>query len=150
MKLQKDMEIMAAEETMGQVAERLSAASTKLESLIANMEERHAHVYGDVQRIVATAEGAFGEQRDASQQELERKLAIAEQTITSLQAQMEANATASVRRTAAANPVQMFSKTGVETVGHMEAGALDAVLSGLSLEQRIAVKAKMARAGLLS
>jgi hypothetical protein len=63
---------------------------------------------------------------------------------------MEANATASVRRTAAANPVQMFSKIGVETVGHLDAGALDAVLTGLSLEQRIAVKAKMARAGLLS
>jgi hypothetical protein len=44
----------------------------------------------------------------------------------------------------------MFSKSGVETVGSLEAGTLDAALTGLSLEQRIAVKSQLARAGLLS
>ncbi len=114
------------------------------------MEERHAHVCGDVQRIVATAEGAFGNHQDAARLELERKLVAAEQRIASLQAQVEALPPAQVRRTAIANPVQMFSKGGNENVGSLEAGTLDAALTGLSLEQRIAVKAQLIRAGFLS
>jgi primosomal protein N'' len=140
------MENENVEQTMTQLAERLAAAAVQLERAIAGMEERHAHVCGDVQRIVATAEGAFGEQRDASRQELERKLAAAEQQIASLLAQAQASATATVRKTMTA---QMISKRGVETVSSVEAGALDAALSGLSLEQRIAVKSQLARAGVL-
>lgn len=144
------MQSIVNEEALAQVAERLSAAAGQLEAVIADMEERHSHVCGDVQRIVATAEGAFSDQRDESRLELERKLHAAEQTIASLQAQMEKNLSAVVRRTAVAAPVQMFSKQGVEAVNGLEANGLDAALSGLSLEQRVAVKAKMARAGLLS
>jgi hypothetical protein len=118
------MENENVEQTMTQLAERLAAAAVQLERAIAGMEERHAHVCGDVQRIVATAEGAFGE----------------------LLAQAQASATATVRKTMTA---QMISKRGVETVSSVEAGALDAALSGLSLEQRIAVKSQLARAGVL-
>jgi hypothetical protein len=143
------MENENAEQSMTLLAERLAAAAVQLERAIAGMEERHAHVCGDVQRIVATAEGAFGEQRDASRQELERKLMVAEQKIASLLAQAEANATVSVRKTTAATPAQMFSKSGVGTASSIEAGAIDAALSGLSLEQRIAVKSQLARAGML-
>ena len=42
----------------------------------------------------------------------------------------------------------LLAKQGV-TVDSMEAGALDAALVSLSLEQRIAVKAQLMRAGLL-
>lgn len=138
------------DERIAFIAERLAAAAGQLESAIAVLEERHAHVCGDVQRIVATAEGAFGNQQDAARLDLERKLAAAEQRIVSLQAQVEANIPSPVRRTAMANPVQMFSKSGSENVGTLEAGTLDAALTGLSLEQRIAVKAQLARAGYLS
>jgi len=46
----------------------------------------------------------------------------------------------------------MLAKQGValQSVGDsMEAGAIDAALSSLSIEQRIAVKAELLRAGLL-
>ncbi|WP_157466458.1 hypothetical protein [Edaphobacter aggregans] len=42
----------------------------------------------------------------------------------------------------------MLAKQGV-TVDSVEAGALDAAMSSLSLEQRIAVKAQLMRSGLL-
>lgn len=144
------MENEQLDRQIASIAERLAAAASQLEGAIAGMEERHAHVCGDVQRIVATAEGAFGNQQEATRLDLERKLAAAEQRIASLQAQLEASAAVPVRRTAIANPVQMFSKNGSESVNSMEAGTLDAALTGLSLEQRIAVKAQLARAGLLS
>ena len=144
------MENEQLDRQIASIAERLAAAASQLEGAIAGMEERHAHVCGDVQRIVATAEGAFGNQQEATRLDLERKLVAAEQRIASLQAQLEASAAVPVRRTAIANPVQMFSKNGSESVNSMEAGTLDAALTGLSLEQRIAVKAQLARAGLLS
>jgi hypothetical protein len=42
----------------------------------------------------------------------------------------------------------MLAKQGI-TVESMEAGAIDAALSSLSIEQRIAVKAELLRVGLL-
>jgi hypothetical protein len=44
----------------------------------------------------------------------------------------------------------MLSKSSVQAGGNAEAGVLDAALNGLSLEQRIAVKSQLMRAGLLS
>lgn len=140
------MENETLQQNAALIAERLAAAAVQLEQAIAGMEERHAHVCGDVQRIVATAEGAFGDQRDASRLELERKLSVAEHTIASLQSQVDAHAAAPVRKTVAG---QMFSKAGLDSASSLEAGALDAALSGLSLEQRIAVKSQLAKAGLL-
>ncbi len=144
------MENEQIDERIALIVERLAAAASQLEGAIAGLEERHAHVCGDVQRIVATAEGTFGNQQDATRLELERKLVAAEQRIASLQAKVEANPPAQVRRTAIASSVQMFSKSGSENAGSLEAGTLDAALTGLSLEQRIAVKAQLARAGFLS
>ena len=125
--------------------ERLAAATVQLERTIAGMEERHAHVCGDVEKIIATADV----QQEAARLDLRQKLAVAEQKIAELQAQTEANGAGTMRRTLAAVPVQMIAKGGVHAAGHAEAGALDAALAGLSLEQRIAVKSQLARAGLL-
>ena len=144
------MEKVGTEQALEDAAERLNAAAVKLESVIAGIEEQHLHACGDVHRIVATADGAFGDERDTLRLELERKLNAAEQMIASLQAQIGSAAIPASRRTTVASPVQMFSKTSLENAGVLEAGGLDAALSGLSLEQRIAVKAKMARAGMLS
>jgi hypothetical protein len=125
--------------------ERLAAATVQLERTIAGMEERHVHVCGDVEKIIATADG----QQEATRMELERKLAEAEQKIAVLQAQSEANALGGVRRTMPAGPAQMIAKSSVHATNGVEAGVLDAALNGLSLEQRIAVKSQLARAGLL-
>lgn len=131
------MESNYLEETL----ERLAAATIQLERTIAGMEERHAHVCGDVERIVATA----GESQEASRSELVKKLAEAEQKLVRLQAEAETN-TAS-RRTIAAAATPMLSKNSMHLAGNLEAGTLDAALAGLSLEQRIAVKSQLTRAG---
>ena len=124
--------------------ERLAAATIQLERTIAGMEERHASVCGDVQRIVATADTS----QDSMRLELERRLAEAQQTITQLQA--DAAIGPVTRRTLAATSGPLLTKSGVHTGGGIEASALDAAMNGLSLEQRIAVKSELLRAGALS
>jgi hypothetical protein len=94
-----------------------------------------------ISRIVATVEA----RRDA---ELEEKLAAAEAKIAELQARGSAHSSASGRKTMTSAMTTLLAKQGV-TLESLEAGALDAALVSLSIEQRIAVKAQLMRAGLL-
>ena len=82
------------------------------------------------------------------EQELLRKLEAAEQQIADLRAQAQRPAAA--RQTVPASTMQLLAKQGISTVDSIQAEALDAALTGLSLEQRIAVKAQLMRAGLLA
>lgn len=132
---------------MNESIDKLSAAVSLLERAVACLEQRDAAMTGDVQRIVAAVEqGAEATQREM---ELERKLAIAEQQITELRAHASKPA-ASGRKTVPASTAELLAKGGITTLESIEAGTLDAALTGLSLEQRIAVKAQLMRAGALA
>ena len=130
---------------------RLEAAASLFERTLAVLEERHSTMTGEVQKIVAAVEH---NQPTSRESELEQKLEAAEQQIAALQAQMETQRTVSdtkpARRTVPAATAQFLMKQGISTLDSVEAGALDAALTGLSLEQRIAVKAQLLRAGVLS
>ena len=123
---------------------RLEAAVSLFERTLALLEERQSAVAGEVQKIVAAVEN------NARENELERKLEAAEQRIAELQAQVERGESKPARRTLPATTAQFLAKQGLSSLDSMEAGALDAALTGLSLEQRIAVKAQLLRAGVLS
>lgn len=126
-----------------EVTERLQAAAERLEKTVAWLEEKQAAMTGDVARIVATVDATA----DARQRELERKLEEAEQQIAELKAQAAA---AGERKTVPVATMQLLAKQGIGSVDGLEAGSLDAALNGLSLEQRIAVKAQLIRAGALA
>ena len=121
--------------------ERLAAAAEALEKAAERMTEQQialsAEAQGSVQRIVATVES----EREA---ELARRLEEAEAKI----AQLTASA-ASGRKTLAAGTATMLAKHGV-ALDSIDAAALDTALHGLSIEQRIAVKAELLRSGLLA
>jgi len=122
-----------------QTVERLAATAALLEQAAARLDERQSIVAAaeaSIDRIVATVE--------SRESELEAKLAAAEQKI----AQLEASATAG-RKTLPVATQNLLTKQGV-AVESIEAGALDAALTSLSMEQRFAVKAQLLRAGLLS
>lgn len=127
-----------------EVTERLQAAAERLEKTVVWLEERQAAVTGDVARIVATVDATA----DARQRELERKLEEAEQQIAELKAQ--AASASSGRKTLPVTTMQLLAKQGIGSVDGLEAGSLDAALTGLSLEQRVAVKAQLIRAGALA
>lgn len=80
--------------------------------------------------------------------ELVRRLAEAEAQITALRASAPAEVT-NGRKTLPVAMVSLLAKQGVALDASMESGALDAALGSLSVEQRIAVKAQLMRAGLL-
>lgn len=139
------MEIEANHELHAGI-EKLNAATSALERLVAQLEERGGPITGDVQKIVAEVDQeAAPSQREL---ELEHRLARAEQQIAEMRAQE--GKTASARKTLPAATTQLLAKQGINSLESIEAGALDAALNGLSLEQRVAVKSQLLRAGIVS
>jgi hypothetical protein len=137
------MEIEMKDE-LGNTVERLAATAGLLEKAVERLAQRQSDFAMDAEasigRIVATVEG----RREA---ELEAKLEAAEAQITELKA-AAASVVSHGRKTLPVAMVNLLAKQGV-TVDSMEAGAVDAALVSLSIEQRIAVKAQLMRAGLL-
>jgi regulator of protease activity HflC (stomatin/prohibitin superfamily) len=140
-----EMEEMTAGE-LQTAAERLIEAASALERTVARMAEQQvalaAEAESQVTRIVATVET----QREA---ELERKLAEAEAKIAELVASAAHAQQPTGRKTLPTTMATMLAKQGV-VMDSVEAGAIDGALTSLSIEQRIAVKAELMRAGLLN
>lgn len=121
------------------IAERIEAATAQLERALNLLEEKHAE--GEVQRISATVEPSRREQ------ELAQKLAAAEQELSALRA--SASQPGPLRRTVPTATSEMLAKHGIGE-GPVDVRTLDAALAGLSLEQRIAVKSQLLRAGAIA
>lgn len=134
------MEIHDVLNAMQEGLERMSAAAALMERTVELMTQT-----GETQKIVATAES----EREL---ELERRLESAERQIAEFRAQgaQSAERSATSRRTLPAATTQLLAKQGLTALDSVDAGAVDAALTGLSLEQRIAVKAQLLRAGVLS
>jgi hypothetical protein len=145
------MEEMTAGELQA-AAERLMEAASALERSVAQMAAQQvalaAEAESQVTRIVATVET----EREA---ELERKLVQAEARIAEAEgkiAELVASASAAQpagRKTLPTRMATMLAKQGV-VMDSVEAGAIDGALSSLSIEQRIAVKSELMRAGVLN
>ena len=121
---------------------------------------------GTVERLVAAAAAleqaaerllsGRNEVEIAAEAEMEKRLRLAEVAIAALSAPgghapdavTKPSASGLGRKTLPISMVSLLAKQGV-TVDSVEAGALDAALTSLSIEQRIAVKAQLMRAGLL-
>jgi len=100
--------------------ERLAAAAEALERAVAKQNEVAVEAQASIARIVAEAETKLTHPEIAT------------------------------RKTVTAGTAMMLAKQGVDvgTVA-LDAGAVDGALAHLSVEQRIAVKAELMRAGML-
>ncbi len=139
---------MEREERSGEknMVERLEAAAAALEKALSLVEERVAAataLSGEVERISATVDQS---RREA---ELTEKLATVERELAEVKAASAQNALSPLRRTMPAATAEMLAKHGIGE-GPVDVRALDAALSGLSLEQRIAVKTQLLRAGAIA
>ncbi len=123
------------------ITERLESATTLLEKTLSWLEEQQGMLSGEVERISATVEQSHREV------ELAEKLAAAERELRELKA--AATVTNPMRRTLPAVTSEMLAKHGIAD-GPVDVRALDAALAGLSLEQRIAVKTQLLRAGAIA
>ena len=138
------MEEMTADEMQATAHRLMMEAASALERAVTRMAEQQvalaAEAESQVGRIVATVET----QREA---ELERKLAAAEAKIAQLMASAAEQPTG--RKTLPTSMATMLAKQGV-VMDSVEAGAIDGALASLSIEQRIAVKSELMRAGVLN
>jgi septal ring factor EnvC (AmiA/AmiB activator) len=125
------------------ITERLEAATTQLEQTLSWLEERKSSLSGEVEKISATVEQS---QREA---QLAEKLAAAKQELAELKAGAAQNVLNPLRRTLPSTTNEMLAKQGIGE-GPVDVRTLDAALAGLSLEQRIAVKTQLLRAGAIA
>ncbi len=154
--------VNAIESSLG----RLVAAASALECLAGGMAQGGGERSGEVEKITAAVE-ALEDQRvhelmagaSRRERELMERLAEAEETITSLQAAQAASGRLAAsgradnhvaRKTLPAATIQLLAKGGIEAGDVVDVQSLDAALAGLSVEQRIAVKAQMVRTGSLT
>ncbi|MDP9159470.1 MAG: hypothetical protein M3O09_04480 [Acidobacteriota bacterium] len=133
-------------------AERLASAAETLDRVLEKLDAQQEALNAKVDRIVAAVEeriesgneGRFSARPD-NQAELEKRVADLEKTNHDLKAQ----ASRLVRKTLPPLVTALLSKSSHEGGEKLNAGALDKTLQSLSIDQRIAVKAEMARAGMI-
>jgi len=126
-----------------EIADRLEAATALLERTLSWLEERQGALSGEVEKISATIDQS---RREA---ELTEKLAAVEQKLAAVKAASAQNALNPLRRTLPSTTSEMLAKHGIGE-GPVDVRTLDAALAGLSLEQRIAVKTQLLRAGAIA
>jgi hypothetical protein len=118
--------------------ERLAAAAEALAQAVARLDQQHQQLAEKIDRIVATVDDTAESARLA----LEARVAELERANSELKAQAARSAEPPLI-------TSLLVKNGLDASTAIAPEVLDKTLAGLSVEQRIAVKAQMARAGLL-
>ena len=128
-----------------ETASRLAAASASLEEALARLDSSQQSLAVKVDRIIATVEENAGAR---SIVQLEARIAELERANSELKAQA---ARVSARKTLPPMVTAILAKSGFDATSdsRLDAAALDKALTSLSVEQRIAVKSQMARAGMI-
>lgn len=132
-------------------AERLANAAEALDRVLVRLDGQQEALNAKVDRIVAAVEeraddGRADDARTDGDQAtaLQQRVAELEKTNSDLKAQ----AARLSRKTLPPLVTALLSKTG-EGGDRLEPAALDKTLQSLTVDQRIAVKAEMARAGMI-
>ena len=129
------------------LAGQLAQATQALADAIGKLDAQCVSLHAKIDRIVAAVDdGDLQAAAAEGAQHLETKLAELEKANRELKAQ----AAAARRKTLSPVVSALLAKEGLEGDAQIEAGVLEKALTGLSIEQRIAVKAELARAGILS
>ena len=129
-----------------EVAERLEAAATLLERTLGWLEQRLAAVSelsGEVEKISATVE------QSRREEDLAERLAVVQRELADLKASAAHSVLNPLRKTVPVATSEMLAKHGIGE-GPVDVRTLDAALAGLTLEQRIAVKGQLLRAGAIA
>ncbi len=130
-------------------AQQLAAAAEALQSALTRFDAQHQELNAKVDRIVAAIDETIAEhhQRDdaalAQTAELQSRIAELERA----NAELKAQAARASRKTLPPLVSALLAKNNADDA--LDTTALDKALNSLSVEQRIAVKAEMARAGML-
>jgi ABC-type transporter Mla subunit MlaD len=139
-------------------AERLASAAESLDRVLGRLDSQQDALNAKVDRIVAAVDDRASYEpasrelanhqlaNNEATRQLQERVAELEKSNTDLKAQ----AARMVRKTLPPLVSAILAKGGTDTGGEkIEKGVLDKTLQSLSVEQRIAVKAELARAGMI-
>jgi len=142
-------EIQAESEQGRALVERLESAAKALERTLDSVTERERLLSGEVERISATVESSRREEELAAQLESAQREIAELKAAATVGARELPKALQPLRKTLPSATAEMLAKHGIgETAVNVR--TLDAALAGLSLEQRIAVKSQLRRAGAMA
>ncbi len=130
-------------------AERLASATETLDRVLGKMDAQQEMLNGKVVRIVAAVEESVTQtterhQAEGTGAELQQRVVQLEKSNADLKAQ----ASRMARKTLSPVVSGLIGKSEIEGE-RLDPGMLNKTLAALSVEQRIAVKAELARAGMI-
>ena len=126
-------------------AERLAGAAEAIDRALARLDGQHETLNAKVDRIVAAIDEQAETRSHTDDHITQERIAELERTNAELKAQAERLS----RKTLSPLASSLLAKSCAGESDKLDNDALDQALKGLSVDQRIAVKAEMARAGLL-
>jgi predicted ribosome quality control (RQC) complex YloA/Tae2 family protein len=127
-------------------AERLSSAAESLSRVLEKLDAQQEALNAKVDLIVAAVEDRGESNREQpDDQTLQTRVVELEKA----NAELKAQATRMSRKTLSPAITASLGKNRLEGGSKMDSAVLDKTLQILSVEQRIAVKAEMARAGMI-
>jgi len=131
-------------------AERLASAAETLDRVLEKIDAQQAALNAKVDRIAAAVEERVSDTSETADgtnwpRKLKERIAELEKANNDLRGQ----AARLTRKTLSPLVTALLSKSSVEVGDKLDPGMLDKTLQSLSVEQRIAVKAEMARAGMI-
>jgi phage terminase large subunit-like protein len=139
-------------------AERLANAAESLDRVLGRLDAQQEALNAKVDRIVAAVDEPA---RPAGQAEATHSVALLSQgglrqlqervaELEKSNADLKAQAARAMRKTLPPMVSAILAKSGTDTSGEkIDKAVLDKTLGSLSVEQRIAVKAELARAGMI-
>jgi predicted nucleic acid-binding Zn-ribbon protein len=127
-------------------AAQLNSSAQALERVIGKLEAQYEALNQKIDRIIATVEKQAAEERSETEPAVSAR---AEQVVRLEKEDRELRQRAG-RKTLAPVVSSLLAKSGVGEAVQVETGTLEKALGGLTIEQRIAVKAELARAGMIA
>ena len=129
-------------------AERMAAAAETLDRVLEKLDAQQEALNAKVDRIVAAVEETSADNEAEDDGDSRRKLQDRVAELEKVNTDLKAQATRMARKTLPPMISALLGKDGGDSE-KLDGAALDKTLLGLSVEQRIAVKAEMARAGMI-
>lgn len=130
---------------MPTLAGQMAQATQSLADALKNLDGQFAALHAKIDRIVAAVDDGDLQAQAATKEDAEAKVATLEKRNRELKAQSDM----ARRKTLSPMVSALLAKEGVESESAVDGAIVDKALTGLSIEQRIAVKAELARAGIL-
>ncbi len=130
-------------------AERLASATEALDRVLGKMDAQQEMLNAKVDRIVAAVEETIAQ--TAEQRQVEAAGVDLRERLSGLEksnAELKAQAARMARKTLSPVVSALLAKNEIEGE-RFDGAVLDKTLAALSVEQRMAVKAEMARAGMI-